>query len=424
MTPMLNNATRRPWIDAAADPAKALPRPVPTTPATPTPVSRPLLPIRPDAGTSNGGGMDLSTPRRPQVTNALPATTGTAATAPAAPRPQLPLTPTAAGTSASVRPAIGSVASQNFGTMASPPPAAPSRPLIQRPQVSLRGPDQMAEVYNAREDREARQKLASDLDSERFRLGMIAGEGGGRRSRAALEALGQNAQQRAALASGAEALSTNATQNRANRDNTLANTGMQEQGQNFRAGLQEQGQDRRAQLDSATRRYGADRGFDIARLQDDTERTKLDRPETLTGADGRIWHVGADGLARPVADAEGRQITGGNPRDTGDLTQRDVLDSLGNEFKVATDQLASMQGINGTATPEQVQAQQQYVQQLQAQIAAARAGGRAIPNAIPAAQPGNVDSGRSAPLAVGTVMQGYRFKGGDPANAANWEKAQ
>lgn len=43
-------------------------------------------------------------------------------------------------------------------------------------------------------------------------------------------------------------------------------------------------------------------------------------------------------------------------------------------MKAATDQLTAMQGINGTSTPERLQAQQTYVQNLQAQVSAARGG--------------------------------------------------
>lgn len=237
-----------------------------------------------------------------------------------------------------------------------------NQPLRRRPQVAVRGAGEMAEYYNARDDLEARQKLASDLDSQRFRLEMIAGNPG-RRGRAALEALGQNSQQRASLAAGGERLSAEAIQNRAQRGNVLENTGMEQAGADRRAELAATGAD-------------ADRSqqFDIARMDDATRRAGQDKAETLTGADGRMWLVGADGTARPVADADGKQIAGAQPRDPSALTQGQVLDSLGSELKAATDQLTAMQGINGTSTPEQVQAQQTYVQNLQQQIQGARGG--------------------------------------------------
>lgn len=194
-----------------------------------------------------------------------------------------------------------------------------NQPLLRRPQVAVRGVGEMAEYYNASADREARQKLASDLDSQRFRLEMIAGNPG-RRGRAALEALGQNAQQQAALAAGGERLSADAIQNRAQRGNVLANTGMEQAGADRRAELAATGAD-------------ADRSqqFDIARMGDATRRAGQDKAETLTGADGRMWRVGTDGTARPVADADGKQIAGAQPRDPAALTQGQVLDSLGSE---------------------------------------------------------------------------------------------
>lgn len=41
-----------------------------------------------------------------------------------------------------------------------------------------------------------------------------------------------------------------------------------------------------------------------------------------------------------------------------------------------------------------------------------------------AAAPRSRESGQPAPPAVGTVQQGYRFKGGNPADKANWERVQ
>ena len=267
----------------------------------------------------------------------------------------------------------GSQVASTFGqSVLTMPDDNASRPLLSRPTDTggktlptggaYRGADAMAEHYNASADREARQKLASDLDSQRFRLEMIAGNPG-RRGRAAIEALGENAQQQAALAVGAERLAAETQQGRANRANVLANTG-----------LEQAGADRRAELAATGADADRTQQLDIAKMDDATRRAGQDKAETLTGADGRIWRVGADGTARPVADADGKQIAGAQPRDPTALTQGQVLDSLGSELKAATDQLTAMQGINGTSTPEQLQAQQAYVQNLQQQIAGARGG--------------------------------------------------
>ena len=245
---------------------------------------------------------------------------------------------------------------------------------VQQPQVSLRGADQMGEYYDSREDREARRKLASDLDSERFRQEMIAGNPG-RRGRAALEALADNARQRAALAAGGEQLSAAAIQNRAERDNR---TGI--------AGMQEAGQDRRTQIaaDAAADREAAERAqqLDIAVMQDATTRAGQEsRQETLTSADGRVWRIGSDGAARPVTDADGKQLSGAQPRDPNALTPAQTLESLTAELKAATDGYTAMTGAAGTATPGEVAAQASYIQNLRQQLAAVRGGGGASPAA-------------------------------------------
>lgn len=384
--------TRR-LTDPAEDPAKIVSQPIATSAAPPT--RGPTAP-------------------RPQINRTLfpmgaPGTAPAADSARVAPRPQVSRTLAAAGAPSIVRPdtwtptlnsgsdkATGApvydnasidrlVARRPIPQPASQPTAVqPERALIprpapnvastfgqsvrtlpddnqlqvRRPQVAVRGAGEMAEYYNASADREARQKLASDLDSQRFRLEMIAGNPG-RRGRAALDALGQNAQQQAALAAGGERLSAEAIQNRAQRGNMLANTGMEQAGR-----------DRRTQFD-------ADNRLSIAGMNDATNRAQIaagqDKGETLTSADGRVFRLSGNS-ATLVTDADGKPITQAAPRDPSAITPGQVLDSLGTELKAATDQLTAMQGINGTATPEQLQAQQAYVQNLQQQISGVRGG--------------------------------------------------
>lgn len=385
--------TRR-LTDPAEDPAKIVSQPIATSAAPPT--RGPTAP-------------------RPQINRTLfpmgaPGTAPAADSARVAPRPQVSRTLAAAGAPAIVRPdtwtptlnsgsdkATGApvydnasidrlVARRPIPQPASQPAAAggvqrrliprpapngastfgqsvrtmpdDNQPLLRRPQVAVRGVGEMAEYYNASEDRAARQKLASDLGSQRFRLEMIAGNPG-RRGRAALDALGQNAQQQAALAAGGERLSAEAIQNRAQRGNVLANTGMEQAGQ-----------DRRTQFD-------ADNRLGIAGMNDATNRAQIaagqDKGETITSADGRVFRLNGNS-ATLVTDADGKPITQAAPRDPSAITPGQVLDSLGTELKAATDQLTAMQGINGTATPEQTQVQQAYVQNLQQQINGVRGG--------------------------------------------------
>ena len=360
-------ALNRTFTDTPDDPAKS----VPTIGSTPTPAlsrtatapaNRVFSPeSTAPAPSASVGSVKLGRAPRDTWTTTRASGSAIGVTAPAAQRTNAP---------ALTR---GSQVASTFGqSVLTMPDDNTPRPLLSRPTDTggmtlptggaYRGADAMAEHYNASADREARQKLASDLDSQRFRLDMIAGNPG-RRGRAALEALGQNAQQQAALAAVGERLSAEAQQGRANRANTLANTG-----------LEQAGADRRAELAATGADADRSQQLDIARMDDATRRAGQDKAETLTGADGRMWRVGADGTARPVADADGKQIAGAQPRDPAALTQGQVLDSLGSELKAATDQLTAMQGINGTATPEQLQAQQAYVQNLQQQIAGARGG--------------------------------------------------
>lgn len=238
--------------------------------------------------------------------------------------------------------------------------------VVRRPDVAFRGPDAMGEHYRSLEDRDARRKLASDLDSQRFRLELIAGNPG-RRGRAALEALGQNAEQQAALAAGGEKLSAEAIQGRAGREATLANTG-----------LEQAGQDRRAEFGAAAGEADRAQQLGIARMQDATKRFEIDagaaKGETITSADGTVYRVAGDGTARTVTDAQGNPLRAPVARDAGALTPAQRLESINRELSTATEQLTAMTGLHGTAPPEQVKAQQDYVTSLQEQLQTTRGG--------------------------------------------------
>ncbi|HEY1034023.1 MAG TPA: hypothetical protein VGE09_03465 [Pseudoxanthomonas sp.] len=203
--------------------------------------------------------------------------------------------------------------------------------------TAFRDAGQMAEHYNAREDREARQKLASDLDSQRFRLEMIAGNPG-RRGRAAIDALGQNAQQRAALTAGGERLSADAVQSRAQRANVLANTG-----------LEQAGADRRAEMADATTREGQQLGYraDMARTGAD-----LVRPQLLQDADGNYVSVSA-GRGQPVTRPDGQPVRG---LVSGARNYQQEADD-----KLFSDLIANQVDVNGQPLPNAIEtAQQQF----------------------------------------------------------------
>lgn len=321
-------------------------------------------------------------------------------------------------------PAMGSVAAQNFGTV-----PTTGRPQVastfgmsvndprlndqtQRPQIptqyanrdtgtnfrmqvpngaGFRSADQMSEVYNANDDRKARQKLASDMDSERFRLGMIAGNPG-RRGRAAIAALGQLAGDQAQLASGAEGLSAAAIQNRANRANTLDNTGLQEQGQTFRT-----------QLDGQNR-------ADIAAMQNATEQQRIAAGITrpmVQGADGSYYQIDPSTAAgAAVTDAQGKPIRGvvQRPQIDGALEGKrlEQIGALANQLLGVDPTTGQIQdGDKSRApTPEEV-------------LAARDVAARAI---------GGGGGQQPTPMRAGEVRDGVRFKGGDPNDENNYER--
>lgn len=233
----------------------------------------------------------------------------------------------------------------------------------QRPYRALRGADVTAEAHNSREDREARQRLASELGSQMFRLGI-----GGMNSRSKREAFAELAKLQAQLVGGGERLASEAIQSRAGRNATLATTGLEQAGQDRRA-LQA------AQAGALEGDANRAQQLGIARMQDATRRGELDQGETITAADGRVFQIGSDGNATAVKDADGNQVRMPVARDTSALSVHDQLDSLANELKAATDQLTAMQGVSGTATPDQVQQQLNYVSRLQGELAELRGGG-------------------------------------------------
>jgi len=180
-----------------------------------------------------------------------------------------------------------------FGLSVNDPRINEQTAPVARPQVWLRGADAMAEAYNSREDREARQKVLSDLDSQRFRLEMIAGNPG-RRGRAALDALGQNAQQQAALAAGGEKLSADAVQGRASRNNVLANTGMEQSGQT-----------QRQQMAGDVTSQGQFLEYDAKNRA--TNASLIDKPQYVTDLSGNLVQV-AGGKGTGVTGADGSVI--------------------------------------------------------------------------------------------------------------------
>ena len=222
---------------------------------------------------------------------------------------------------------------------------------IQRPTGTLRGPDQMAEQYNSREDREARQKLLSDQDSRRFALELIE-QHGGRRGRAATDALASLAGAQAGLVASGEKLSADAMQGRAGRDNVLANTG-----------LEQAGADRRADL-----------GFQAARMSDATERYKTDvaaieRPTLKQDAAGNYVNIGSNGIAAPIVDPQGKPVQGMvQGQEAPQISPDAVLKSLDSQERNLLDTLYN-------AAPDDKPEVQKRIDAISAQRAALLSGG-------------------------------------------------
>lgn len=281
-----------------------------------------------------------------------------------------------------------SVNQQNFGTAAVPQaPGSIARPgvastfglgvndprlndQIARPQTSLaanqtpgvavRGPDAMAEQYASREDREARAKLLSDLDSQRFRLEMIAGNPG-RRGRTALEGLADNAQQRAALVNEGAQLSAGAVQGRENRANQF---GISE--------LEQNAATQRQQMQGDVTREGNQLGFQSNMAQ--TAASMIARPTYRTDREGNLLSV-AGTAATNVVDAQGNPVREAQaavapPRDYA----READD------KLLADLLDTKRDINGTLAPNALRDAMAELQQVRGASSPVAGGGQIAVN--------------------------------------------
>ena len=152
---------------------------------------------------------------------------------------------------------------------------------------SLNGADNMSRYYANQADRKAAKKLSDSMDTEAFRLSMAANNPG-RRGRQAMETLAALRGQQAQLI-GNQANNTTAQNNENTRGQfSLANTGMEQQGANYRS-----------QLDANNR-------FQIAGMQDATAREGLrsrDR-QIIQDRDGNYYQIGSDGPSPLTVDGK------------------------------------------------------------------------------------------------------------------------
>lgn len=168
-------------------------------------------------------------------------------------------------------------------------------------------------------------------------------------------------------------------------------------------------------LDAETNQAEANRNLEVQKInagladsaaQRDAslQAARIARPPNLqTSADGSMGIVGNDGSWIPVL-RNGQQVRAPQaPRQTGGLTQQDILKSLDDQEKsLLGAQLGGKVSDADQATLAQIRASRDA-------LIRGNSGG---------SQQQNTDG---APQA-GAVVNGYRFKGGDPNSQSNWEK--
>lgn len=261
-------------------------------------------------------------------------------------------------------PATGSVESQSFGT--SVPIARPTfAPLnaaakastyglpvndprlndqtatIQRPGQLALNPNGNAESFNAREDRDARQKQAGDIDTQLFMLR-------GKTDPESLRAMTELTQTKARLASGGEQLSADAVQGRAGRENAFGI-----------ADLVNQGDTRRTQIGADVTREGNQLGYRQGMAQ--VGASLIARPELKQDDSGTYFNVTGSKADR-VVDSEGNPVRGqlpaiANPRNY----QQEADDAfLSDLIKTKVDAV-------GNPLPNAVELAQQDLQKIRGQ---------------------------------------------------------
>lgn len=225
-------------------------------------------------------------------------------------------------------------------------------PIQQPGQITL-NPQGNSDTFNAREDREARQKLASDLDSQRFCQELVQ-QHGGRQGRAATAALGDIAHEQANLAGAGERLSAEALQGRANRANTFDI-----------ASLNNQGETNRTQMGADVAREGNQLGYRQGMAQ--VGASLIAKPELKQDDSGNYFNV-TGGKADRVVDAEGNPVRGQLPAIANPGAITPAL-----QYETASKQLTSLLN-NPPVYPEQQATYDQSVATLRGQIASLTTG--------------------------------------------------
>jgi hypothetical protein len=246
---------------------------------------------------------------------------------------------------------------------ATPAPAL-ARPAMTAPSIA---PVYAPAVQNATESRDMREARAAALSNLDFQDFLNRGH----TTRSSRESTNENARIRAGLVDSAARVGAELAGGNRDAQATASNLALQQNAENNRTLVNEQGFNARtAYIDAGETER---KGFD------------LQRPSFVADRDGRYLSVDAThGVARPVT-VDGAPLITGAPE--GSITPVAQLASL--QAEIAAE--------NGSLTPNQAR-----IGALQQQVDALRR-----PSAGP--MPGD-------------VVKGYRFRGGDPAIAANWAR--
>ena len=297
---------------------------------------------------------------------------------------------------------IGGVQTQNFGNPVVPQAQASiARPgvastfglgvndprldsQIARPPVQL-GPNQtagggtlaspssMGRYYANKEDREATQKLLGDIDTQMFM------------------ARGKNTPSARRLMEGLASAKAQAIGNMAANTTEQANENTRGEFGLANTGMEQAGATQRQQMAGDVAREGNLLDFNASMAN--TAASMIQRPETVTTADGTLMRIGGDGPAQAVVDAQGNPVRGQQTQ----AQQRDYSKEA--DDKLIADLLDMQRDpMTGALAPGAVQAAQQQFQQL-----------RAAQNPQPAAPAGMKQVGTSGGKPVYEDAKGNRF---------------
>jgi len=179
--------------------------------------------------------------------------------------------------------------------------------------AAYRSADQMAEQYNSREDRESRKQADGAIDTALF---MARGKPG------AEAAIANLLETKARLNSGAEGLSQEAVQGRANRGNQFGIADLNNAGENNRAGIQ-----------ADVARAGQQVVREGQQLDYGAKLADIARPQLKQDINGNFINI-AGNASTAVVDAAGNPVRGLQERqaDTGAVGPKDALAAVNKEL--------------------------------------------------------------------------------------------